>query len=726
MIPPPLQRLARLHGVEDAYVDAFGRLRHVSDETLLAVLAALGEPLESFDDAVAVLDGERARATAGEIELPPVVVAWDGRLPDLPVAPADARQAVSAELALEDGTEPKGRVRVEVRNGSSSVVASESLPFGLHQLVVAGHTAGRRREGRSAPGRDAPEPDEVTVISAPSRVRPVGPFSWGLFAPAYGLFADDGGVADLTCLERFGRLAARDGAACVATLPLLADWSRSDEPAGRSSPYSPISRQWWNEGYLDWRRIEELAGYDAQDPVAAVLRRPSSAARPLFDPGRRAAALRPLLEAAAAQIEAVGGRRLEQFRAFVAGRPDVLVYARFRAAAEVRGTDLRRWPSSWRRGLIGEGEVDASAVAAHVFAQFAMDQQMAEVAAALAAKGVGLMLDLPVGCQAGGFDPWAHPESFASGATIGAPPDHFFPGGQDWGFRPLHPESERRSGYAVTGGALRHLCRHASVLRLDHVMGLSRLWWIPDGNPASDGAYVRYHLEDALALCALEAWRGGTALMGEDLGTVEPSLTESLASHGIAGMHVAVFDLECERAHPMEPLAPRPGSAAFVDTHDTATFAGWFAGRDIGDRSGLGLVSEEQVSDDLLRRRRARETLVDRLIASELLAEDDSADAIAVHAALVAELGQSDAGIVVVNVEDCWGELDPQNVPGTTDEHANFERPLAASLDEMAVDPRLRHTLGGLAQARLDAAARHAADRAIGAGRAEVGDGRRG
>jgi 4-alpha-glucanotransferase len=710
MTDSPLQRLARLHGVEDAYVDASGTRRQVADGTLFKVLAALGEPLESLDHAAAVLDGERARAVAGDLDLPSVVVAWEGRLADLPVAPADALAAVTADLALEDGGDADGLVHAEVRGRDCVVSARAPLPFGVHQLIVGGRPPAQRSAGRSVPTRAEPEPDEITVISAPSRARPVGPHAWGLFAPTYGLFDREGEVGSLTCLERFGRMAAKLGSACVATLPILADWSRAEDPEGGPSPYAPVSRLWWNEGYLDWRRVEELAGFDAGDRAPpGVADEPAGGPAP-FDAGRRAAALRPLLEAAAARLEATGGSRLDRLRAFVAARPDVLTYARFRAAAERHGTDVRAWPSTWQRGLIGDADVSPSAVAAHVFAQFAMDEQLAEVAGSLSGHGAGLMLDLPVGCRAGGFDPWAYPESFVSGATVGAPPDQFFSGGQNWGFRPLHPEGERRSGYEVTGAALRHLLRHASVLRLDHVMGLSRLWWIPEGSPATDGAYVRYHLDEALALCSLEAWRSSAALVGEDLGTVEPSLTESLTAHGIAGMHVAVFDLEADDAHPMEPPNPRAGSAALVDTHDTATFAGWFTGRDIEERARLGLLAAEDVPGDLERRRRARDTLVDRALASDLLAERGSDDAVAVHAALLAELGQSGAGLVLVNVEDCWAEVDPQNIPGTTTEHANFVRPLALSLEEIESDERVRDTLAGLGQARLDRAARDAAD----------------
>lgn len=685
----PLRRLARHHHIDTSYVDASGEEREVSDDTLVAVLRALGVPLATATEAESVIDGEANLAPRGDIRLPPVVVAWDGRLPLIEVGPAAAAGSVTVELALEDGADAGDLVRLESRGQATVLVGRGPLPFGLHEIAVELPVA--RHGGGSA------EPEEIVVISAPSRSRPVGPYCWGVFAPVYALSDPTGNRADLTCLARLGRLVAPAGCRYLATLPILADFSRLEEPDGETKPYSPISRMWWNEGVIDPRSVPELArlGLSSPDVVTA-----DPTGRRCVDIGRRAAALRPALAAAAHHLAEEGGARREQFEAFVAARPDVVHYAQFRAACEARGTDPSRWPSSWRRGLIDEASLDEDAVVAHTFAQFVADEQIASVAGELSKSGVGILLDLPVGCRADGFDPWAYPESFVEGATIGAPPDLFFRSGQDWGFRPLHPEEERRSGYEVTRGALSHLLRHAGALRLDHAMSLARLWWIPEGLPATDGAYVRYHTEEMLALCCLEAWRSGAALVGEDLGTVEASLTDALADHGIAGMHVAVFDLEGDDAHPMEPLSPRSGSAALVDTHDTATFPAWFSGSDITLRRSLGLLEEDATEEEAKKRARAVLTLVDRLVTSGLLEESDSGEVAAVHEALVAELARSAAGLVIINPEDCWGELDPQNVPGTTEEHANFCRPFAKDLSQMEGDTRLLSTFARAEEGR--------------------------
>ncbi|MHB8435130.1 MAG: 4-alpha-glucanotransferase [Acidimicrobiales bacterium] len=701
--PSPLQRLAALHRVETSYLDAFGHYRAASEETLVGVLQALGEPIESAADALRILDGETNSALAERTKLPVVVVAWEGDLGAVVVGPSDARQGLAVELALEDGGDTEDLVSLEVRGRYTYAIAATRLPLGIHHLAVGTRKASlsnARRPGMSG----SVELDEITIISAPVRSSSVGPRAFGIFAPLYALHEGSSG-ADFGSLERLGRFAAACGAAYVATLPMLSELSRAEDPEGRPSPYSPISRMWWNEAYLDLTRLPELTGCAQVDrltqgflPGTAADSAPQS-----IDLGRRSEAIRPLLATAATRLLESGSGRRRLFEAFLTARPEVMHYARFRAACEKSGPQPAMWPEEWKGGLISDRTVDPEAVRAHAYAQFATDEQLAAAADAMKSAGTGIMLDLPVGCRSEGFDPWAFPDSFALGATIGAPPDHFFSSGQDWGFRPLHPEGERLSGYQVTGGALRHLLVHAAALRLDHAMGLARLWWIPSGLAPSEGAYVRYRSDEMIALCCLEAWRQGACLVGEDLGTVESSLTGALTEHGIAGMHVAIFDAETEQAHPMEPLSPRSGSVALVDTHDTAPFAAWFTGWDLHQRVSLGLLDHDTAESEWSRRLRARRTLLDRLTASELLDEKRADDPVAVHQALATELARSDAGLVIINLEDCWGELDPQNIPGTTVEHENFCRTLALGLDEIERDAKVLRVLRSVQQARLAA-----------------------
>ncbi|MGO8875852.1 MAG: 4-alpha-glucanotransferase [Acidimicrobiales bacterium] len=675
MRPPapgaPLRRLAASRGVAASYDDAFGQRRSVSEETLVAVLAALGEPIERASDAASCLAGAEVAEA-----LPPVIVAWEGRVPRKlgeQVATLAAGRSQEIALELEDGSEAGDLVP------SSGSGRRPRLPFGLHRLRL---------------GDDA-----ALVVSAPQRCRPLEPHSWGVFAPAYALWDErDTLSGDLSHLARLASFAGALGAAYVATLPLLADYATADAPEATTSPYSPLSRMWWNEGYLD------LAGALGLDPaeLGAGGETGRTGTAGFADVAAAATAVRAGLAAVLQQGGPAAGRLRSGVERFRSERPDVTRYATFRAAARAAGIDRAAWPPRWRRGDIRVGrDVAAAEVELHECAQWLTDGQVAGLAAASEAAGCALMLDLPVGCRGDGYDTWAFPSSFAGGApeshpgegtTVGAPPDRFFSGGQDWGFRPLDPAGERRAGYPVVRGSLRHLLRHAKALRIDHVLGMQRLWWIPPGAAPSEGTYVSYPADELLALACLEAWRHGASLVGEDLGTVDPAVRRLMGEHGVAGMRVAVFELEGAGGAPLQPTA---GSCALVDTHDTATFAGWLDGDDITARIELGLLDGAAARTARRRRWRARRALVHRLGGRD--------DPRALHAALLEELGSSAAAVVIASLEDLWAEHDPQNIPGTVGEHRNFARRMAESLGAMEGDGDVVEPLR-----RLDGARRQA------------------
>jgi 4-alpha-glucanotransferase len=677
-----LAKLAEACGIAVSYTDAHSRSRQVPEPTLVALLQALGEPIDKPADATGCL--RRREEGAAAAPWPPVAVAWDGNLSLRAGGPprrgdeAAGSTEDSFELELEDGGAVGDLLLVRA---DGSVSSRRPLPFGLHRL----------RPRFDEPG------EPVHVISAPSRARPPEAGAWGVFAPTYALSDGRSSPAgDLTCLEELGREAGRLGASYLATLPLLADYSRIEAPGALTSPYSPLSRLWWNEGYLDPRRLPELAGEFSLEGGGATSH--SGQVPHHADVAAAAASVRPLLGIGAERVIEGGGARLASFRQFQADRPDVQRYATYRAAAEAAGPDRSAWPEAWAAGdLLAGRDVPHLAVLAHVYAQWATDEQLGEVAAATAKAGCRLMLDLPIGCRADGYDPWAFPASFAGGATVGAPPDMFFSAGQDWGFLPLHPEGSRLAGYPVVAGAFSHLLSHCGALRIDHAMGLQRLWWIPAGASPAEGAYVSYKSEELLALACLEAWRADAVLVGEDLGTVDPRLQEDLRNHGIAGMHVAVFDLEAE---PGTPLRPRAGSVALVDTHDTATFAGWFDGTDIDDRERLELVTSDEAASERNSRLGARKLLLERLVASGSIDPDVADDPAEAHAAVLEELGNSAAGIVIASLEDLWAEHDPQNVPGTTDQHENFTRRFPLVIGDIVADEHIMGPLGRLDRAR--------------------------
>jgi len=677
--PPvdPLVQLASARGVAASYTDAFGRGRVVSPDTLVGVLAALGEPIERAGDAPECL----ARRWAEPVGLPPVVVAWGGRFSDATLRSIWDKCVPQSPQGPASSPLDRGLLRLELEDGSDATglltatpdapEIPPAIPFGLHRLYVGSTSA--------------------LVISAPVRSRALQPGSWGLFAPTYALIDDrQGDTGDLTCLERLGTFAGGLGASYLSTLPLLADYSTDDAPDVIVSPYSPLSRMWWNEAYLDVARLPEFErlGGAGGDPQRAGMH---------ANIARAGAAVRACLARLRVPADA---SRLAKFTSFQHERPDVLRYAAYRAAAQTRGIDRTSWPSRWRSGEIVAGrDVPDEAVNLHLLAQWLTDEQVAAVSAATSARGCRLMLDLPVGCRPDGYDTWAFPSSFAGGtrevhprygASVGAPPDRFFTMGQDWGFRPLDPAGERSAGYPVTRGALSHLLRHAGAMRIDHVLGVQRLWWIPAGASPSEGAYVSYPANELVALACLEAWRKGASLIGEDLGTVDASVRRLMADHGIARTSVGLFALE---ARPGKPLDPPPGSCALLDTHDTATFAGWLHGTDIDRRLEEGALDSAAAALAHSGRTRATRLLVGRL------AEDLGDDA-AVHAAVLEELGSSGAGVVIATLEDLWAERDPQNIPGSPVDQGNFNRRMTRPLEAIENDPELLEPLRRLDRSR--------------------------
>ncbi len=682
-----LRQLARLRGVAVSYTDTWGE-RHVTPaQALVGVLAALGEPINRVQEAPGLLESKTAGMAANVPPIPPVLVAWGGRLPPLALV-ASGRRAPSATLTREDGDVQRLHVVQGARDagegaGTHVLHEPDPLPLGLHSLHLEG-AAGPRRS--------------LTVISPPHRLAPPEPpHSWGVFAPTYALHDRRGaGSGDLTALGKLCELVAGAGGRHVLTLPILAE---APLPAGTTgpergplpppAPYSPLSRMWWSDRYLDLERLPELEGLlDPLDRGHAT------------DPAYR----RALLETAALRLQASNTSRRAAFRAFLRGNGELARFARFVALLEEVGPDRSRWRTSWRDGRIAASDVRADSVAAIAFAQWATDCQIAELASAARSGSARLMLDLPIGCQHDGYDAWAFAASYARGADIGAPPDTFFQDGQNWGLPPLHPDGEREAAYPVLRRALAHNLRHVSALRIDHVMGVRRLWWIPSGSPAAEGAYVHYPADEILGLAVLEAWRRGAMLVGEDLGTVEPRLRSALRTRGIAGMDVALFSLD---AAPDEPVPVRGGSMALVDTHDTPTFAGWFDGTDLDDRERLGLQSAAEARRDRSRRRRARAALVSRLVAAHRLRRADRQRSLAVLAALLEELGESDAAVVVATLEDLWGEHDPQNIPGTSAQHANFRRPMSRSIEQISDDADLAAVLARLNKARGSTAPRN-------------------
>jgi 4-alpha-glucanotransferase len=305
------------------------------------------------------------------------------------------------------------------------------------------------------------------------------------------------------------------------------------------------------------------------------------------------------------------------------------------------------------------------------------------------ADGGGLYLDFPLGVHPDGYDVWRHRDAFALEVSGGAPPDTFFTRGQDWGFPPLHPEGLRATEYRYYIDALRHHLKHAAFLRIDHVMGLHRMFWVPRGLGPAEGTYVHSHPEELYAILSLESERYRTRVIGENLGTVPPYVNTAMERHGVRGMYVGQFVVNPDPERALED--PAPGVVASLNTHDTPTFAAFWKGLDIDDRKELGLLDEDQSRQEHEHRARLRHALSAWLKNRGFLSPEFE-DPKSVLDAWLAYLAAGPAELVLVTLEDLFLEERPQNTPGTWRERPNWSRLMRHAFEDYCNEENVLYT----------------------------------
>ncbi|MFN2238146.1 MAG: 4-alpha-glucanotransferase [Thermoanaerobaculia bacterium] len=672
-----VRELALLHSIQPAYRGMNGQRARASESALLATLKALGVPVESSEDVSEALRRRRLELCRRVLE--PVTAHWNGGPLNLHLTmPADLGDAaISFSLKLEDGTErplkPESIRDVSVYRVEGvpyrrriAEFPDGNLPAGYHELTLTWNG----------------ELHRTLLLAAPERVwEQMGRRMWGLFAPVYGLRSErDWGVGDLTDLSQLIRNVGDLGGAGIATLPLQAVFlSEPFEP----SPYSPVSRLFFNELYLDPERIPEFRDCEeAREVVDSEAFQAEKAAlrdTELVDYRRVAALKRRVVELLAeCFFRNASETHRREFEDFLKENPKAESYARFRAAVETGN-----WPERPREGaLLTLCEKGEPARRYHLYAQWQIHRQLESVAGLAHSNGFGLYLDFPLGVHGGGFDAWEDRALFAMDASAGAPPDSLFTGGQNWGFPPLHPERIRETGYRYLIDSLRASMRFAGVLRFDHVMALHRLFWIPAGIPATEGVYVRYNIEEHLAILAIESHRFRTTVVGEDLGTVPAIIQHRMKRHGLHRMYVLQYEI-----WPGNEVREAPaGSVASLNTHDMPPFAGYWKGIDLEERHRLGQMPE--LERERQQRDEAREAFT-AFVQLRSEQETTGGEPAAVYSAAMEYLARGPAEIILANAEDLWLAVEAQNLPGTHREHPNWRRKLAHKVEELTGNPEL-------------------------------------
>ncbi len=685
-----LKKLAIQNNIQVAYEDADKKRYHASPEALMAVLRSLGIPIENIEAAKEFhREGDRRRWT----EVVPPVVVCRGRLRmtwRVPASWMNRRFAMTIECEdgttlptegrLADGetlrsTRIDGQEFIEVRH-----VFGASLSHGYHQLHV----------------EIGDHPHHSLVICAPTRVFDIWTGdrqrTWGVFLPLYALHSERSmGIGDLTDLELLAAWTESQGGHVTATLPLLASfWEESED----FSPYSPASRLFWNEYYLD---VERLDGFAECPKAQAYCRSPESQA--FLEAARVSTQVdypalvtwkRRLLQLLADHVHEAMPSQRKSWDDYRRHHPESDDYARFRAACARQGMPWMNWPAEMRDGELPDDALDRHIHRRHLYVQWQMSKQLEGIRAKTAQQDALWYLDLPLGVNRAGYDPWRQRDAFALEMNGGAPPDAMNALGQNWCFPPLHPEGLRRQGYRYLISVLREQLKYARLLRIDHAACLHRMFWIPEGMDAKDGTYVRYPAEEWYAILALETHRAKAGIVGEDLGTVPNYITRGLRKHGIQSMYILPFETDTEK--PPHVRIPGKLELAALNTHDMPTFAAFWEGADIDLQVRLGFIEENEAPARRKERDMWRKTVLRFLREHHFLdpAEDDVRS---VFAACLRFMAGTDSELVLVNLEDLWQERRSQNVPGTFQEHPNWRPKACQSLESIQGDAALSQLL---------------------------------
>lgn len=645
MVSDELRRLAAAHGVATCYRNERRELVQVDADVVIRILRLL--------EVEAGNDTERRRELVRldeRLSPPTVAVRVAGRSRPLPGA---------AALISEDGQ--RRAVRDEL---------PADLSPGWYELQL--------RNGR-----------QITLVAAPVRV-PAAPATWGWMLQLYALrSARSWGVGDLSDLRDWVRwTAAAHAAGAVLLNPLHAPGPT--HPV-QPSPYTPSSRRFANPLALG---ICDLDAYRRADPGT---RAEVDALRVAADPARIDydlvwAAKRAALEL----LWRADGRPcpLDESPEGMALRD----WATYCALAERHGGSWKTWPAPLHdaagAAVAAAGRELAPRVAFHAWVQQRCAEQLLAVQGAATDSGMtlGVVHDLAVGVDADGADAWALADVLAGEASVGAPPDTFSPHGQDWRLPPWRPDRLAATGYTAMRDMLRAVLAHSDGVRVDHVAGLWRLWWIPPGEGPDRGTYVHYDADVMLAVLALEAHRADAVVIGEDLGTVEPEVTRALADNGMLGCAVSWFTRdESAPGRPLLPPAKWPSQvAASISTHDLPTAAGFWRGENVRARAELGLLDDAATAQAAAERERA-EWLA--LLRSEgLLAPGNDAEEPQIIEAMHRFLAATASRLKLVSPYDVLAEPRQPNLPGTVEQYPNWRLPLRESLEQIRTDPRIART----------------------------------
>jgi 4-alpha-glucanotransferase len=692
-----LEDLAARYGVASQYQNARG-------ETVATDVAVISRLLESMGFSCGE-DAKKEALTKTSNILPPAMVVRSekGRVV-INLNTASEIVELDWEIVLENGKRRTGRTGTTRRATRScrslQQLVLTDIPCGYHELRLNSLNV------------------QMTLIVTPGRCWLPDSFSqngrsWGISLQLYAVRSEPNwGIGDFTDLTQFVALAGRYGCDVIGLNPLHEMFPDNPEHA---SPYSPANRLFLNVLYIDVEGIPEFkACFTARalvdsDNFRIELERCRSV--PYVDYKSVAQLKLDVLRLVHANFAACASPdRLDLFEKFVRNAGTDLanssLFQALRSHFTLNDTtlaDWKRWPHCYRSPHTTEAQQFAkdhsSDISFFNWLQWIADQQLvaAKEASVRCGMRIGLYRDLAVGCDRTGSETWARPDDFLAATEVGAPPDVLNPSGQNWGLPPLNPAMLRRNGYRPFIELVRANMRHAGALRIDHVMGLQRLYCIPEGLPASQGAYIEYPIDDLIGILALESHRNRCLVVGEDLGTVPPGFRERMSEAHILSYRVLFFEQDQDTGDFLPPGRYAWLSIAVGGSHDLPTLRSWLQGRDIELKRSLGLYpSENEVTSQVALRAREKAAV---LKAVQL--REKSVSEAGFSQAIHQFLGKTSSVLAITQLDDLLGEIDPVNVPATSTEHPNWRRKYSEPLDALTGDHpmwRLVETLGSARQ----------------------------
>lgn len=665
-----LRQLAELHDIQTSYEDNNQNQINASSDTLVALLKEFGIPIKDNLKNAGELLKDRTYELNQNIFLSAQIISRKNNSLTFQAGNLKKHHTVDIHIKCEDGERIRWTHNLSKNN--QRIPIPTSIPFGYHKLQL------------STPG----ELHETLLISHPSATHQVNSCKhWGFFIPLYSLKRQNNwGIGDFQDLCELAKWQQQFDATLIGSLPLLA--THLDKHHFNPSPYAPMSRLFWNEIFLTINLIDDikttpsaldiLNNSDFQNAISQCQKSKIVNYRDVYLLKRR------ILEVLSKDFFQTEKATHHSFQDFLSHHPELEDYATFRSHQELQSKPWWQWDPN----LSMDNKNFQDRKNYHLYVQFQCFLQLNTIKKEINSCKNLLYLDYPLGVSRNSYDVFHNQKQFLLNTSVGAPPDSFFQNGQNWGFSPLHPHAFSKEFPQYFKRSLAHHMKHSDILRLDHIMSLNRLYCIPDGMSAKEGAYLRYPADTMYAIVCLESHRQQCVVVGEDLGTVPFEVKEKMDEHSISHLYVLQYEVS-----PTKPLQkPSQNSLSCLNTHDMPPFQAFYDGSDIELREHLGHLFHTSIHQEQRKRNQTHQNLIRSLTKCHCL-KTTTPDSQELFLACLQFLARQNNSLTLLNLEDLWQENQPQNVPGTTDEYPNWQRKAKYSLETIQKHPEIMRTL---------------------------------